>query len=141
MTEVTSRISDEELWFAVKHFLHTEGHIAELVGRAKTDARRNKLAKELDRVRAQRQKLVRSLFPDNAKSSLDQYWCTIKHLLTAEGHLEEIIANAARAGNRAMLKKASDGLEFVTGRRRHFISLVLGAKDNPGGCNRCKNDD
>lgn len=99
---ITSRDPDQEGWQALKHLLHAEGHLLEQIP-AESGAARSRMIVVLDAIRGRRQALAldalrRSSGLSEATPQMVRSWCSLKHLLTAEGHLEEMLENAARDG-------------------------------------------
>lgn len=156
MKEVTSRGSSEEHWYSVKHALHTEGHLEEMISQAASRGdykELSHLAKVLDDTRNQRQRLVQEAFLFEAGgrmtpgflNQLNTYWCSIKHIILLEGHLEEMIANAARQKNNQAIQKIGSELHHTMNRRKQMIAQLVKAPgklaqgDGPG-CIRCAAD-
>jgi len=150
---VTSRGDSEEHWYAVKHALHTEGHLEEMISQAAAAGNRYQLinlVKILDVTRMQRQRLVQQAFifeqrihrRPGAMPALKMYWCSIKHVLLLEGHLEELIANAARHRDIRAIQKLGKELNHTMQKRRELIICVIrsaGTKSSQG-CIRCAGD-
>jgi len=71
----------------------------------------------------------------------EEHWCCVKHLLHAEGHLEENIANAVRHNPEQIYELAHD-LDNVRKLRQRAVRRVLGVGEGGGksGCPRCSAD-
>lgn len=73
----------------------------------------------------------------------EESWCTTKHLLHAEGHLEEEIANASRHAPE-LLKELAETLNTIRELRQKSVKRVLGVRENEnvpaGDCPRCSAD-
>lgn len=150
---VTSRGDSEEHWYAVKHALHTEGHLEEMISQVATTGNRYqliRLVKLLDVTRLQRQRLVQQAFIFEQRinrrpgvlPALKLYWCSIKHVLLLEGHLEELIANAARQRDIGVIQKLGRELNHTMQKRRSLITCVVrsAGKKSAQGCIRCAGD-
>jgi|GEM_PF-6221149 len=137
MVRLTSRPEDMEGWHAVKNLLHTEGHLVEMIGQCKPGSRRHRLVSVLDGVRGERQALAKRALKDRfggrVPPSVESSWCSVKHLLTTEGHLEEMIENAARAG--IPCDDLAEQLTFCRSAREEILRV-----GTDGECLRCKDD-
>jgi hypothetical protein len=107
------------------------------------------LMSALDDTRLRRQKLVMIAFtnesarpPAGFRQRLDTYWCAVKHILLVEGHIEEAIANAARAKDSSGILKLGKELHGASKKRRALIATIMGAGNYGAhsGCMRCKGD-
>jgi len=82
-----------------------------------------------------------------SRGALEENWCLVKHLLHAEGHAEECIANAARAGKKSEVERLGLLLDKVRRERQALVSLIFGSaeakrssRSEPSPCVRCKGD-
>jgi hypothetical protein len=150
---LTSRGELEEYWCAIKHTLHLEGHLEEMIAIA--SSRRNPAELEnlmiaLDEARTRRQTLVKNVMQKERSRTgiqsdqdlLQDYWCAIKHLLTAEGHLEEMIANASRQQDVREIEMLGKNLAKVKARRINLVNSIIKfeTEDSSAHCERCTAD-
>lgn len=73
-----------------------------------------------------------------------EHWCTCKHLLHAEGHIEESMANAVRHEPQ-FITELSEDLDSVRALRQKAVNRVLGVSNgapvvNSDACPRCSAD-
>ncbi len=73
----------------------------------------------------------------------EEAWCSVKHTLHLEGHLEENIANAVRHNPKDVVFYAKK-LDEARNMRQELVKKVLGVEDSQketsGGCPRCSAD-
>lgn len=73
----------------------------------------------------------------------EEAWCSVKHALHLEGHLEENIANAVRHSPQDVVFYAKK-LDETRNLRQELVKKVLGVEDSgkekSGGCPRCSAD-
>ena len=73
-----------------------------------------------------------------SRGSIEELWCSVKHFLHTEGHLEESIANAAKVGNTAAVNTFGRLLAQTRAMRQTIVRLSL--ENELAGCERCKGD-
>ena len=73
-----------------------------------------------------------------SRGAIEELWCSVKHLLHTEGHLEESIANAARVGNEKAL--AALGLLLDRARQQRQTVVRLALENELAVCDRCRDD-
>lgn len=75
-----------------------------------------------------------------SRGAQEEFWCKTKHLLHAEGHTEENIANAVR-DNPELVPILADQLNRIRQLRQESVDLLLGRRSTEGkGCVRCSAD-
>ena len=57
--------------------------------------------------------------------AIEEYWCLAKHLLAAEGHAEENIANASRDGDSTRVEELGLLLNIVRSMRQGVVQMAL----------------
>lgn len=154
---LTSRGDLEEYWCAIKHTLHLENHLEEMIAVASSrynEVEMEELMLSLDEARTRRQALVKVVMAKeqarlNGKNQdlLQDYWCAIKHLLITEGHIEEMLANAARLQNLIEVRRLGQSLSKTKMRRIRLIQTVVTQGDpqmqdqgSSDRCDRCISD-
>jgi len=86
-----------------------------------------------------------------SRGPIAEIWCELKHLLHAEGHAEEMMANAARDGNDSEVLRISRDLDAIRNIRQRTVQAVMDAERRAaglagpprsavGGCERCSAD-
>ena len=133
---MTSRGDNEEKIYAIANAIHTEEHITDLMEKHPEKAK--ELAEILDRVRKNRQELVKLW----AKGNYDEnYWCPTKHLISLEYHLRELLANASRI-DKERTKDIAKILNEVVKQRKEIASKFLSSsqKSDDETCERCLDD-
>lgn len=73
-----------------------------------------------------------------SRGAIEELWCSVKHLLHTEGHLEESIANAARVGNEKALAALGLLLDRTRQERQTVVRLAL--ENELARCDRCRDD-
>jgi hypothetical protein len=79
-----------------------------------------------------------------SRSAIEEFHCLTKHLLHSEGHLEEMMANAARSGHDHLVHELAAMLDRVRRERQLVQKMALDLERNgvefTGGCTRCQAD-
>jgi hypothetical protein len=76
-----------------------------------------------------------------SRGALEENWCLVKHLLHAEGHAEESMANAARAGRDDRVLHLSRVLNRIRKDRQEVVDHIFNDHcETPLSCERCRND-
>jgi len=60
----------------------------------------------------------------NSRPELEEYFCLIKHLLHAEGHTEENIANSARDNDYDRVEKLGIILDLIRRLRQEVVKMT-----------------
>ena len=81
----------------------------------------------------------------SSRGPVTEAWCATKHCLHAEGHIEEMIANASRAGDRSEVFALAKDLDDVRAIRQRIMKRAAGKevalqKSALSGCDRCASD-
>jgi hypothetical protein len=79
-----------------------------------------------------------------SRGAIEEFHCAIKHALHLEGHLEEMIANAARSKHNTLLHHLAEILDDVRKNRQELqkisVDLEAGGVNFTGPCTRCRAD-
>jgi hypothetical protein len=60
-----------------------------------------------------------------SRGSIQEYWCLTKHLLHAEGHTEENIANASKEGDLERVNQLGVLLNIIRTLRQQIVKMAL----------------
>jgi len=75
-----------------------------------------------------------------SREATEEVWCAVKHYVALEGHLGEMIANAAVAGQPEALAAYGQLLSQATGARRALMERALTGRTSGRGCQGCRED-
>ena len=75
-----------------------------------------------------------------SRDAVEEVWCAVKHYVALEGHLGEMIANAAVAGQPEVLQAYGALLSQATGARRALMERALTGRTSGRGCQGCRED-
>lgn len=77
-----------------------------------------------------------------SRGHIEELHCLLKHLLHAEGHTEEIMANFTRQNNDAKILKFSKILDQIRSIRQDVFKSCYecGEMQHVEGCERCQAD-
>ena len=133
---MTSRGEEEEKLRVIMNLLHIETHLNDAMVADKKQEK--EIAKLQDKVRKTRQDMVRVWAGPTINPN---FWCSVKHALETQRHIEECVESAARHRDMEKLKKLNEGLrELINVRDELIDKFKSGRESDVDVCWRCEGD-
>lgn len=133
---MTSRGEEEEELRVIMNLLHIETHLNDAMVADKKQEK--EIAKLQDKVRKTRQDMVKVWAGPTINPN---FWCSVKHALETQRHIEECVESAARHGDTEKLRKLNEGLRELIPLRDELIDkFKSGRESDVDVCWRCEGD-